>query len=476
MGDRYFLGCDARRVGHNMILRDYQIRGVEDIRAALRRGVKNPLYVLPTGGGKTILFSYIAREAAKKGKRVCILVHRRELLLQTCAKLEHDHGRISAGFDSTQVSYAKLIQVATVQTLVRRLEKYRHQFDLIIIDEAHHATASTYLKIIEAHPNAVILGVTATPMRMSGKGLGDLFSEIIEGPTVAQLTKWGYLVPAEVYAPSSIDVSGIKKTLGDFQKTDLARVVDKPKITGDAVKHYKLLADGVPAIAFCVSLEHAEHVAESFREADYRSRRIDGTLDQHERDACITDLSTGRLDVLTSCDLISEGLDVPVVGCGIMLRPTLSTILAIQQPGRILRPYPGKRAAIILDHAGNCLRHGLPTTPREWSLETRRPARDTEQDIPKIRQCEKCYFVHPTAPVCPYCGYVYPGQPRKVEQVDGDLEKIEAVRIQKAKRRENGQAHTLEDFIRIGKERDYKPGWAHRMFAIRQKKRGGAAV
>ena len=447
-----------------MILRDYQQQGIDDIRQAFLTGYRRPLYVLPTGGGKTVMFTFMARSAAERGKRVCILVHRRELLLQTCAALQARHGRIAPGCLRTRDD----IQVATVQTLVNRLDEY--DFDFVIIDEAHHAKARSWMKVIEAYPDATVLGVTATPCRLDGQGLGDVFQVLVEGPTVTELTDDGYLAPAVVYAPSTIDTSGIHSARGDFVRKELAAAADKPTITGDAIAHYRKYADKLPAIAFCVSVEHAEHTAAQFRSEGYRSVSVDGKTKQHIRDGAIRDLAENRLDVLTSCEIISEGVDVPLVSCGIMLRPTHSMGLAMQQMGRILRPAHGKEHAIILDHAGNCLRHGLPSTPREWSLNSKKRKSNGNGNGPPIRQCSKCYHVHAPAPNCPRCGYEYEVQSREIDHVEGELAKVDVDPAVMARRKEQGRARTYEELVEYGKKQGYRDGWARILWNIRKGK------
>ena len=232
--------------------------------------------------------------------------------------------------------------------------------------------------------------------------------------------------------------------------------------------HYSKICPGVPAIAFCVSVQHAEHVAAEFVSAGYRAASIDGKMHDHQRRQLLTGLGDGSIQVLTSCDLISEGVDVPVVTAGIMLRPTQSRALWIQQMGRCLRPSPGKTAAIILDHAGNTARWGLPTTDQQWSLDSERNTRATEDTGPSIRICSECFRPHESAPVCPYCGHVYPLQPREVSVMEGELERIEAAA---AKRTEEYKAETLEQLLRLARERGYKPGWAYHRWHARQKRR-----
>lgn len=468
-------------------LREYQARDVEALRAAYRAGCSAPLYVLPTGGGKTFAFSYIARQAAGKGHRVLILVHRQELLFQASRSLDAlgvDHGLIAPGQHMT----VDLVQVASVQTLARRLDKILAP-DLIVIDEGHHTNAATWAKIVGHFEGVPLLGVTATPCRTDGSGLGKqaggFFDVMVQGPTIRELIDQGFLSPPRVYAPpSGLDLSGVKTRFGDYAKKDVAEAMDKPKITGNAVEHYLKLCPGVPALAFCSSVAHAEHVAEEFRAAGVSAASIDGTLHDGERKGLIHSLSTGRLKVLTSCDIISEGTDIPVVGAAILLRPTHSLALFLQQIGRALRPYEGKECAVILDHVGNCLRHGMPDEDRVWSLDGKikqGKGSKTAEEAERVKQCDKCYGVHAPAPVCPHCGNVYEVKARGPEEVEGELEELgdfEAERQRRFQRRERGwrisSAQTLEDLKELGREWGYKPGWARIQWQRKQQRNGGA--
>ena len=351
-----------------------------------------------------------------------------------------------------------------------------------MIDEAHHATAGTWRTIIEAMPKAWILGVTATPIRGDGNGLGveagGIFDDLVEGPQVSQLIAGGYLVKPVIYAPTEqLDLSGIRMRMGDYDAHELAERMDKPSITGNAVEHYKRLADGLPAVAFCVSVKHAQHVAEQFKAAGYRAAFVDGQAEDDERKRILNGLGNGSIQVVTSCDLISEGTDIPAIGVAILLRPTQSTGLYIQQVGRALRPCAGKDRAIILDHVGNVLRHGLPDDVREWSLDglPRRKKKKKEDELPPLRiaQCKQCYAVHEPAPVCPHCGYVYEIKASTPREVEGELKEIteqQAAMIRKQKRQEVGKAKSLEALQKIEQERGYKPGWAWHVWREKEKK------
>lgn len=469
-------------------LRDYQETGVNELRAAYGSGKRAPLLVAPTGSGKTVTFAYIADNAARKRKNVLILVHRKELLTQTSRTLDAfgvGHGMIAA---HTSFNPAP-VQVASVQTLVRRLDgRIPWRPDLIVVDEAHHATGkTTWGRILKYYPCAMILGVTATPERLDGQGLGirggGFFDCLVMGPTVAELVKAGHLSPPVVYAPYNpdLDLSGVHTKMGDFSRAESAEAVDKPTITGNVVTHYRKHCNGEPAIAFCVSVAHAEHVAASFNAAGLKAASIDGKLPDDERSARISALGAGQLNVLTSCEIISEGTDIPIVSAALLLRPTQSLGLYLQQVGRVLRPHPGKTRAVVLDHVGNVYRHGLPDDDREWSLDASsrsKRKKDDEVNLP-IRQCEKCYHVHRPAPECPNCGFVYEVKTRQLEVVEGELEEVspEALRRKaeekKAKRRQ-GQAVTLLELHQLAEERGYKPEWADFVWNARQNKSGSS--
>ena len=454
-------------------LRPYQSDGIADIRSAYTNGAQSVLYCLPTGGGKTFMFCHIAAAAARHGTRTCILVHRDTLLRQASAALSAygvPHGIIAPGHTPTD----DLVHVASVHTLARRLA--RHRFDLLIFDEAHHAVAGTWRAIVSAHPDAHILGVSATPTRTDGHGLDDVFQVLVEGPGIQSLISDGYLVRPRLF-PSrrQLDLVRVHITRGDYDRQELADVMDQDGVTGDAVEEYARHCPGVPAVVFCVSVAHSEHVAARFQAAGYRAASINGRQTAEQIHATVAGLASGTVQVLTSCDLISEGFDCPVVQAAILLRPTQSESLYIQQGGRALRPAPGKECAWILDHAGNCFRHGLLQDVRDWSLSGRkRRAGQSGLAVP-VRQCPKCFCCHHPATVCPECGYIYTVDERRADWKAGHLEEVheEEMRlIQEARRRarlEVARARTLPELHELARARGYAPAWA----SIIYQQRGG---
>jgi len=244
------------------------------------------------------------------------------------------------------------------------------------------------------------------------------------------------------------------------------------------VSHYRRHCDGAPAVAFCVSVEHAEHVAEAFRGAGDPSASIDGTMPREIRRGILDEFSRGGLNELTSCDLISEGFDVPGIAAAILLRPTQSLALYLQQVGRALRTAPGKAHATILDHVGNSARHGAPCADREWSLIGRDAAtRKTKAGEAAVRPCQSCFAVSPAAASkCRECGTVFPVVRREVEQVEGELSEVEVARLRVEAKRAQAAAQTLEDLIVEGQRRGFKnpQGWARHVWHGRQRKRAGA--
>ena len=456
-------------------LRPYQSAAVNGVRHAYAAGRRAPLLVLPTGGGKTTIFSYVTSSAAGKGRCVYLIAHRAELVKQiamTLARFGTRHRVIAPGPIVRQVQVEQFkahgrtfvdpharVFVASVQTLVKRLEDYPPP-DLIVIDEAHHLTMdSTWGRVVSAYPDAKLLPVTATPCRLDGKGLGlgagGFADEMVMGPTMRELIDAGFLSPYRIFAPpNALDLTGVRTRMGDYAKEQLAEAIDKPSITGDSVEHYKRLTPGKRAVAFCVSVAHAQHVAAEFRQAGVPAEFLDGTLDALERDRTIKRFESGETLVLSSCDIISEGFDLPAIEVAIMLRPTQSLSLYIQQVGRALRTFPGKTEAIILDHVGAVVTHGLPDEEREWSLDGMAPrkraaANDNEPDV-HITTCPKCFTIHLPSPMCPTCGHVYPPKERQVDQQAGELvelgaEQMEALRRQK--RAMQGSAHTVDELM-----------------------------
>jgi DNA repair protein RadD len=390
----------AAREGAAMILRDYQERDIARIRSAFG-GASKICYAAPTGCGKTILFTHAARKAAEQDRRVAIVVHRQELIDQTCAALTVEgikYGIIAAGCPENPTAS---VQVGMAQTLVNRLNQLTG-VRFLIIDEAHHVMAATWLAILNAAAGAYVLGVTATPERLDGKGLSEVFDSLIVGSTVKELIANGWLSPFVIYAPERlVDLKGARTVGGDYALGDLARRMNADVVLNDALGEYRKHLANKTAIAFCVTIEHSRTVARFFRGVGIRAQHLDGDTPTAERRRLIAALASGEVQILTNCGLISEGLDIPSVGGVILLRPTKSLALHLQQIGRALRPAPDKARAVVLDHAGNVFHHGFPDLEHAWSLE----GRPKKRGKALVRRCPGCGALIPiSARGCPECG------------------------------------------------------------------------
>ena len=458
-----------------LTLRPYQEKMINDARDNLRQW-QRILLQAPTGAGKTAITVFMMSRAAEQGKRAMFIVHQNELLTQTSRALwkqKLEHGMIASGKTLSQLP----VQVASVQTLVNRLHLVKKP-DLIIIDESHRAAADTYKKVLSAWPDAKVIGLTATPQRTDGKGLGDLFSAIVTGPTIRQLIAAGYLCDYEIYAPKiEFDLSGVKTTAGDYNKGQLEQVLDRPTITGDAVKHYKQLASGKRCVVMCATIKHANHVCERYQDAGVPAACIDGGMTNAAREAVLAKFAAGEILVICNVQLLIEGVDIPSIEVVQWLRPTQSLIVFMQGNGRGLRPAPGKEKLLILDHVENWKRHGLPCADREWSLEgkeKRKGKKKHDEPDVDIQQCKKCFAVFKPGPdACPHCGAPIERKERKIEEKAGELEKIEIAAIKKEARKEQGRASTLRDLVALGMRRGMAkaPQWAALTFAARQNRK-----
>jgi superfamily II DNA or RNA helicase len=403
----------------NLILRPYQSDVLLRTREAFRRGFRRPLVVLPCGAGKTVLFAYMAAQSQAKGKTVWFLVHRKELLDQTIATFERFGIQL------------KTIHIGMIATYANHPERYPKP-DFIIFDEAHFSMAHTWQKLINLYPDAYIVGLTATPCRLDGKPLGATYDTMIVGITTKELIKQGYLSKYRYFAPSVADLSGLRRKGSDFDPDSASELLMQRAVYGDVIESYREYANGLQTICYCSSIKHSQAMAEEFRKAGISAVHFDGNTPAAERKQIVQDFRDKKIQVLCNVDLISVGFDVPDCWCCILLRPTMSTALHIQQAGRALRPQPGK-TAIILDHVGNYTRHGLPDDSREWSLNSNlKPPQQYKSDgTLAVRQCPECYFTFPSGPdKCPNCG----AEIKKTREEIKNIKKIHMEEIKQAYR------------------------------------------
>jgi DNA repair protein RadD len=411
-----------------MSLRDYQVHAVQQIDAA-----NSAIYVLPTGGGKTVVFASLIEMLAKRGERVLVIVHRHEILNQTSRKLSElniEHGIIRAGL-VVDLSYS--VQLASIQTLSRRTSSGKLEWpkaDAVFVDECHHARARTWLAALNAYPDARRYGFTATPCRGDGRGLGDLFDDLIIGPQVAELQRSGHLVGVKYFAPAKIDLRGVRTQQGDYAVGKLASRMNRADLVGDIVTQWHRLAERRRTIVFAVDIGHSVHIRDEFVNAGVRCEHLDGGTPREERDAILSRLASGETEIVTNCMVLTEGFDCPPVGCIVLARPTKQIGLFRQMAGRGLRPAEDKANLILIDHSGAVHRHGLLEDEITWTLDVDGRAKNevhetrTEKDFDPFVDCSRCGAVRERGEACPSCGFKPGPRPDLIIASDEDLVEI----------------------------------------------------
>ena len=426
-------------------LRTYQLTAIEEIREAIRLGFRKILVVAPTGSGKTVIAAQIVKLAAEKLRRSMFLAHRRELIYQCADKLVKfgvDHGILMAG----EYPYgAADCQVASVQTLVARCittEKLPlPNSDIVIVDEAHRSLAPTYLTIINHYGEQVVIGLTATPIRGDGKGLGHVYDYMVQCPSIGELIKQGHLVEPKTFAPTIPDLTGVRIKGGDYDERDLEAAMNRRHLVGDVVEHWFRLAHDRPTIVFASSVKHSISLRDEFLKQRVKVAHIDGDTDLRDRKAIIQDLRDDKLQVVTNCMVLTEGFDEPKLAAACLARPTKNIGLYIQMGGRILRPSEGKTDARLIDHSGNVYEHGFIQDDHNWVLEEGRALhsnnedRQRELDERKPITCVMCATVYTGQINCPNCGHVPVKHGKYVESRSGDLMEVRLEKRRTAKKK-----------------------------------------
>ena len=411
-------------------LRDYQADSIDSLKLSLQAGHRRPILVLPCGGGQTHIACAIIHGAVEKGKRVLFLAPRRELIYQANDRLwdhEIDSGIIMAGEKRVQ---ELPVQVASFDTLhargIRKESMFMPAADILIVDEAHLSIAKTRQDIINFYGDAVVIGLTATPARGDGRGMGEIYDDLVHTRTIGQLTEEGHLVPARYFAPSTPDLSKLKQTKADYQVGELAGVMDKPKLVGDIIDNWKRICPDRQTVVFCVTQEHARHVYEAFKAAGVTAGYVDSKTPLDERKQTMEDVHTGKIQVLVNIFVMTYGWDCPPISCVILARPTKNIALYLQTVGRGLRTAPGKEDCIVIDHTGAVEQDGFVDEEIPWTLDSEvdiREAKDKilqEKESPKEITCLKCNYTFKARRDCPRCGYeaIPKGKPIPFHQAD----------------------------------------------------------
>lgn len=432
-----------------MSLHDYQELGVQQIRDYYNAGVKKVLLKLPTGGGKTHMFSHIMKATAQAGNECIMVVRGRKLVDQASKRLFREgveHGVMMA--NHWNVNKLARVQVCSIDTLMSRGEWPKAK--LVVIDEAHQGCSDGYHVLAAQYPDAFFLPVTATPY--TDKPLRHLADVVVAPITMNELITRGYLVPPRYFAPSAPNMKGVRTVNGEYNNEQTHERMST--LTGDIVGHWIRIAEGRPTVAFAVNVEHSKEIVRQFIACGIPAAHVDAESSDAERDIRIKELECGAIKVLSNVGILCTGVDIPPLGAIISARPTQSYNLFIQQAGRGTRTHPGKNDFIYLDHAGNTLRHGFITEDREVSLD----GRDTKPlGILKPKVCKECYAMF-AGSVCPSCGTLVEksggGAGRTIDHdLSGVLKEI-APQI-------GGQ--TLLRFLTekndIARRRGYKKGW-----------------
>ena len=438
-------------------LRQYQVDSINDLRKAILKGHKRIVLQLATGGGKTTIASEMIRKANEKGKKCLFLADRIELVEQTSQRLDYEgieHGIIMGNHERYKPHSVN--QVCSPQTLARRPVP---RADLVIIDECHVAY-NVHRKMMEAMPNAVFIGLSATPFT---KGLGKMYTNLVIGATTSKLTDEGYLVPVKVFAPSKPDLSKLRTIAGDYDEKELFARVNKPKLVADIVDTWVKRGENRPSIGFAVNVLHSQALCEQFKDRGIRAAHIDAYMPKKEREQIVKDFKDGYIKVLFNVGILDKGFDYPEASCLIMARPTKSLMLYIQQAGRVLRTHSSKEDAIILDHAGNTQAHGFVTDelPQELDDGTKRKVeRTTKVQEEKGRICPSCSFVRKKHEYsCPCCGFVPKKKDAGIFVETGDL-----LEVTRKKVTIEDKQKLYSELLYVEVEKGYKRGFAAQMY------------
>lgn len=465
-----------------MELRPYQVELYQQARRAVAAGHRRVCIQMGTGGGKTPVGAAIVKNAAAKGGEIWMACHKNFLVEQASDKLRKFgvyHGIVSR--DSSYNARQK-VHVCSLGVLVRRAHKMRPP-RLMLWDECHHLGAKTWTALMNMFPETIHIGLTATPIRPNGGGLGDHFDALIQGPSVADLIEWGKqhrgegLCDYRMFSTLNISADHLHTRASDFAADELGELMDRPAIIGDVVEEMKRLAPNRKFLNFAPTVAFSEHIAERYRDEGINCAHLDGTMDRKYIKRVVADLENGSLQGISSRDIFLEGLDAPVVSCVQWTRHTKSRVVKMQGDGRGMRNELDKENLFILDHVMNWQRFGLPDDNIEWTLDPGKPRVSAEPSM--TRECGRCFCRFSiTKFKCPECGTEMERRPMKeIEQVAGELKEIEKDVVRKVvspAKLEQGRAKTLKELEELAANRGYRPGWAKHIWEARNGKRARA--
>lgn len=466
-----------------MELRQYQKDVLNGIIKSNKEGHDNIILQAATGAGKTVMSSALIRYFVEQDQDVVFLAHRRELIIQasnTMRELGVGHGIIMAGiapngFERVQVASIDTLRARAIDTQKMELPKAA----LLVIDEAHRSMSPTYLKLIAKYKelyNPLVVGLTATPVRADGTGLGLVYSDMVKAPGIKDLTASGSLVEADYYAPSVPDLRKVGNVAGDYNGKELNDAMDKPKLVGNIVETWKHLAKGTSTIVFASGVKHSQSLTEQFIDAGISAAHLDGSTENSERERILEEFNKGLITVLCNCMVLTEGFDAPIAKTCILARPTKSLSLYIQMVGRVLRPYPGKDRAIVIDHSGAVYTNGFATDEHDWKLGTGK-VQENERTEPEDREekqvtCEGCFHVHTGSNICPRCGHINSSKSAYVGYVEGMLGLVskKTKKVEKVEKYGDGfKQQFYQELLGLAMLRKRTPEWAAHKYSARFK-------
>ena len=446
-------------------LRDYQLETLAAVKSAYAKGHRRILLQAPTGSGKTVMAAAIIAGAESKGTQTAFCAHRREIIYQTSEtlrKFEVRHGIVMAG----EMPTTHFTQVCSVQTLASwmkrgKIKPFWHG-GVLILDECHRSLAKSYTDLMS--PDTLLIGLSATPARSDGQGLGEIYDCIVQAPTIRQLIHDGHLVQPKYFAPSAPDLAGVKMAGGDYQTASLASRVDKPKLVGDVIENWARLAEGRKTVVFATNVKHSVHLTDAFLAAGINAAHLDGTTTREDRQQILKDFRAGIIQVLCNCQVLTEGWDQPDVACCVVARPTKSISMYLQMVGRVLRPSLGKTDTYVLDHAGIVHEHGFVEEFEAWSLEgtATQNSEKSERDKKAAKEmtCSKCSATWVGSRTCPACGHMLETYGKAVAFLEGDLGMVEADKtVTKNKYTTEVKAQWLGELRAYARDRGKADGW-----------------
>jgi superfamily II DNA or RNA helicase len=440
-------------------LRPYQIHAIASTYQLFAQKVKSVLVCVPTGGGKTTIAAEIVQRAVKKQSKVLFIAHREELITQAHARLAKFGILAGIMMGKYNDKYHDVI-VGSVQTLVRR--ELPKDINLIIIDEAHHATSDGYVKIIQNYPNAYVIGLTATPERMDGKSLQNIFQELVEVISINDLIKEGFLVESKTFAAKESvgqkELKEIKTVNGDYNSGALYEKFNKPTLYKGVVENYLKHSNNKKAIVFNINCEHSRKTCEEFNNQGVKAMHLDADVDSKTRKQILDDFAANKFNVLCNVGILTEGYDLPAIETVILNRATKSVSLYFQMIGRGLRPYGNKKHCLVIDHGNNWLTHGFVTHEREWQWKGRKKKGTGAFPVKECKDCGE--IVHAAIPICPSCGYVFPKNEKEVKDTDEFVEVVATVKtLPKGLKSKSPNDMTVEELELYRDFKNYKIGW-----------------